>query len=194
MNEPITKLKFTIRKQTHPHTRCKKKSIPMQDSRKAASDRSLLFPPCAPQGLFSRITFREPLFVGGPGNTSGLERLPVRAGFRGCVRNLEVNEHRYHFPLAPLGDAINGFDVGESLSLYSDAARWNVFAHCPAGRGAIRARCTKLAAGGDFLWSFAPDERKNRPSVGLMGYGGSVWWEWGWWVIRRFLFLFFLLR
>lgn len=37
----------------------------------------------------------------------------MRAGFRGCVRNLEVNEHRYHFPLAPLGDAVNGFDVGE---------------------------------------------------------------------------------
>ncbi|XP_023246649.1 pikachurin-like [Copidosoma floridanum] len=63
------------------------------------------------KGLFSRITFREPLFVGGPGNTSGLERLPVRAGFRGCVRNLEINGHRYHFPLAPQGDALNGFDV-----------------------------------------------------------------------------------
>ncbi|KAJ8673437.1 hypothetical protein QAD02_004699 [Eretmocerus hayati] len=63
------------------------------------------------RGLFSRITFREPLFIGGPGNTSGLERLPVRSGFRGCVRNLEVNEHRYHFPLAPQGDALNGFDV-----------------------------------------------------------------------------------
>ncbi|OXU24789.1 hypothetical protein TSAR_011073, partial [Trichomalopsis sarcophagae] len=69
-----------------------------------------------PQGLFSRITFREPLFIGGPGNTSGLERLPVRQGFRGCVRNLEVNEHRYHFPLAPQGDAINGFDVADRCS------------------------------------------------------------------------------
>lgn len=64
------------------------------------------------QGLFSRITFREPLFVGGPGNTTGLERLPVRNGFRGCIRHLEANEHRYRFPLAPRGDAANGFDVG----------------------------------------------------------------------------------
>ncbi|XP_011498922.1 PREDICTED: pikachurin [Ceratosolen solmsi marchali] len=63
------------------------------------------------KGLFSRITFREPLFVGGPGNTSGLERLPVRNGFWGCVRNLEINEQRYRFPLAPQGDALNGFDV-----------------------------------------------------------------------------------
>ncbi|XP_046585807.1 pikachurin [Neodiprion lecontei] len=65
------------------------------------------------KGLFSRITFREPLFVGGPGNTTGLERLPVTVGFRGCVRHLEANEHHYRFPLAPLGDAANGFDVEE---------------------------------------------------------------------------------
>ncbi|KMR03602.1 pikachurin-like isoform x1 protein [Lasius niger] len=65
------------------------------------------------QGLFSRITFREPLFVGGPGNTTGLERLPVRTGFKGCIRHLEANEHHYRFPLAPQGDAANGFDVEE---------------------------------------------------------------------------------
>ncbi|XP_076289141.1 pikachurin isoform X3 [Lasioglossum baleicum] len=65
------------------------------------------------KGLFARITFREPLFVGGPGNTTGLERLPVRTGFKGCVRHLEANEHRYRFPLAPQGDATNGFDVEE---------------------------------------------------------------------------------
>ncbi|XP_072742636.1 pikachurin isoform X3 [Anoplolepis gracilipes] len=65
------------------------------------------------KGLFSRITFREPLFVGGPGNTTGLERLPVRTGFKGCIRHLEANEHHYRFPLAPQGDAANGFDVEE---------------------------------------------------------------------------------
>ncbi|XP_076379382.1 pikachurin isoform X2 [Megalopta genalis] len=65
------------------------------------------------KGLFARITFREPLFVGGPGNTTGLERLPVRTGFKGCVRHLEANEHHYRFPLAPQGDATNGFDVEE---------------------------------------------------------------------------------
>ncbi|XP_066599302.1 pikachurin isoform X2 [Prorops nasuta] len=65
------------------------------------------------KGLFSRITFREPLFVGGPGNTTGLEKLPVRSGFKGCVRHLEANEHHYRFPLAPQGDAANGFDVEE---------------------------------------------------------------------------------
>uniref|UniRef100_A0ABD2X622 Pikachurin n=1 Tax=Trichogramma kaykai TaxID=54128 RepID=A0ABD2X622_9HYME len=68
------------------------------------------------KGLFSRITFREPLFVGGPGNTTGLERLPIRSGFKGCVRNLEINEHRYRFPLAPVGDALNGFDVDKCVA------------------------------------------------------------------------------
>ncbi|XP_011315506.1 pikachurin [Fopius arisanus] len=65
------------------------------------------------KGLFSRITFQEPLFVGGPGNTTGLERLPVRIGFRGCVRHLEANDHHYRLALAPEGDTINGFDVEE---------------------------------------------------------------------------------
>ncbi|KAJ8964020.1 hypothetical protein NQ317_008588 [Molorchus minor] len=35
------------------------------------------------KGLFSRITFREPLFIGGPGNISGLiEKLPVSKGLK----------------------------------------------------------------------------------------------------------------
>nr|CAD7203613.1 unnamed protein product [Timema douglasi] len=64
------------------------------------------------QGLFSRITFREPLFVGGAGNTTGLaDKLPVEEGLKGCIRHLEVNDHVYNFNLAPLGDSIKGFDV-----------------------------------------------------------------------------------
>ncbi|XP_034937288.1 pikachurin [Chelonus insularis] len=65
------------------------------------------------KGLFSRITFQELLFIGGPGNTTGLDRLPVKTGFVGCIRHLEANEHRYRFPLMPRGDAVNGFDVEE---------------------------------------------------------------------------------
>ncbi|KAF7993809.1 hypothetical protein HCN44_011078 [Aphidius gifuensis] len=65
------------------------------------------------KGLFSRITFQEPLFVGGPGNTSGLERLPVKIGFKGCIRHFEANEHHYRFFLTPQGDTVAGFDVDE---------------------------------------------------------------------------------
>ncbi|KAK3856781.1 hypothetical protein Pcinc_036911, partial [Petrolisthes cinctipes] len=50
------------------------------------------------QGLFSRITFREPLYVGGSNNLTSLgPRLGVRVGLQGCVRRLQVNDHVYRF-------------------------------------------------------------------------------------------------
>ncbi|GJQ82652.1 hypothetical protein Trydic_g19669 [Trypoxylus dichotomus] len=66
------------------------------------------------KGLFSRITFREPLFIGGAGNTTGLsEKLPVSSGLKGCIRHLEVNDHLYRFALEPNGEASKGFGVEE---------------------------------------------------------------------------------
>lgn len=65
------------------------------------------------KGLFSRITFREPLFIGGAGNTTGLsEKLPVSSGLKGCLRNLEVNDHMYKFALEPHGEAAKGYGIG----------------------------------------------------------------------------------
>ncbi|XP_023312948.1 pikachurin-like, partial [Anoplophora glabripennis] len=64
------------------------------------------------KGLFSRITFREPLFIGGPGNTTGLtEKLLVARGLRGCIRHLEVNDHVYKFALDPRGEATKGYGI-----------------------------------------------------------------------------------
>ncbi|CAH2010765.1 unnamed protein product [Acanthoscelides obtectus] len=66
------------------------------------------------KGLFSRITFREPLFIGGPGNTTGLaEKLPVVEGLKGCIRHLEVNDHPYKFALEPKGEATKGYGIEE---------------------------------------------------------------------------------
>ncbi|XP_022913817.2 pikachurin [Onthophagus taurus] len=66
------------------------------------------------KGLFSRITFREPLFIGGTGNTTGLsEKLPVSGGLKGCIRHLEVNDHLYKFALEPSGEASKGFGIEE---------------------------------------------------------------------------------
>ncbi|EDV37684.1 uncharacterized protein Dana_GF11287 [Drosophila ananassae] len=63
-------------------------------------------------GLFSRITFREPVFLGGIGNITGLaKRLPMAEGFAGCIRRFVANEHDYKFTEHPLGDVINGFDI-----------------------------------------------------------------------------------
>lgn len=64
------------------------------------------------QGLFSRITFREPVFLGGTGNITGLAtKLPVFDGLTGCIRKFIANEHEYNFAPANIGDVTNGFDV-----------------------------------------------------------------------------------
>lgn len=66
------------------------------------------------KGLFSRITFREPVFIGGPGNTTNLgEKLPVVDGFKGCIRHLEINDHIYNFGLEPKGESIKGLGIGQ---------------------------------------------------------------------------------
>uniref|UniRef100_A0A2S2NPU2 Pikachurin n=1 Tax=Schizaphis graminum TaxID=13262 RepID=A0A2S2NPU2_SCHGA len=66
------------------------------------------------KGLFSRITFREPVFIGGRGNTSGLtERFPTDRGFVGCVRLLQANDHRYDFGETPTGDTVKSQEVEE---------------------------------------------------------------------------------
>lgn len=66
---------------------------------------------CHFQGLFSRITFREPVFLGGTGNITASKVLPVFDGFVGCIRKFIANEHEYNFKGAPYGDVAQGFDV-----------------------------------------------------------------------------------
>lgn len=64
------------------------------------------------QGLFSRITFREPVFLGGTGNITELAaKLPIFNGMTGCIRKFIANEHEYNFGRATVGDVTNGFDV-----------------------------------------------------------------------------------
>ncbi|KAI8127505.1 Pikachurin, partial [Lucilia cuprina] len=68
-------------------------------------------------GLFSRITFREPVFLGGTGNITGLaNRLPITAGFLGCIRRFVANEHDYKFEEHPLGDVVKGFDIQDCVT------------------------------------------------------------------------------
>lgn len=54
--------------------------------------------------------------MGGPGNATGLERLGVAGGMRGCVRGLRVNEREYGF--GPGGGALKGYGVGEFPFLF----------------------------------------------------------------------------
>lgn len=82
--------------------------------------------PCHSQGLFSRITFREPVFLGGTGNITASKVLPVFDGFVGCIRKFIANEHEYNFKGAPYGDVAQGFDVRK----YSEmiwSVKWTFF-------------------------------------------------------------------
>ena len=69
------------------------------------------------QGLYSRITFRQDLYLGGYRNLSLIgPRTGMRWGFVGCVRNLEINNRKYDMRKgAFVGDAIGGVDVGRWL-------------------------------------------------------------------------------
>ena len=79
------------------------------------------------QGLFSRITFAQPVLLGGPGfflNTQHF--LASNQSYRGCIRHLEINNKLYH--LNPnhqqqrvgivglsktYGDALDGYDIDD---------------------------------------------------------------------------------
>lgn len=69
------------------------------------------------QGLFSRITFREPVFLGGTGNITRTQVLPVFDGFVGCIRKFVANDHEYNFKSSPYGDVAQGLDVCKYISL-----------------------------------------------------------------------------
>ena len=65
------------------------------------------------QGLFSRITLREDLYLGGYTDTSIIgARTGMTYGFIGCVRLLKINGRVYDMRKGLyIGDAIKGMDV-----------------------------------------------------------------------------------
>ena len=67
------------------------------------------------QGLYSRITFREDLFLGGYKNLSAIGgRTGMSWGFVGCIRLMELNNKLYDMRKgAFVGDAIYGSDVSK---------------------------------------------------------------------------------
>ncbi|CAN8010414.1 unnamed protein product, partial [Ixodes pacificus] len=66
------------------------------------------------KGLFSRITLRLHVYLGGSPNASlAAGRLGTREGLVGCVRRLEINGRRYDFRTGGRGDAIGGIDVDD---------------------------------------------------------------------------------
>jgi hypothetical protein len=67
------------------------------------------------QGLFSRITFAQPVLIGGTGSFRNTGHfLDTTDGFRGCIRRLEINNKIYNFePAERQGDVLFGVDIGE---------------------------------------------------------------------------------
>jgi hypothetical protein len=67
------------------------------------------------QGLFTRISLKRDLFLGGfPDKQLLHKRAGLSIGFNGCVDKLEINSHSYDFRRQPfVGDAIYGLDVGK---------------------------------------------------------------------------------
>ncbi|KAF8791124.1 pikachurin-like [Argiope bruennichi] len=66
------------------------------------------------KGLFSRITFRLNLYIGGSPNISLVaDRTQVQSSFKGCLRHLAINRHVYDFRPSPRGDALEGNDIDE---------------------------------------------------------------------------------
>ncbi|CAH0714863.1 unnamed protein product, partial [Brenthis ino] len=62
------------------------------------------------KGLFSRMTFREPVWVGGAGNTTGLQsKLGLSEGLLGCVDFLRINGDTYRL----VKDAVSTLDIAE---------------------------------------------------------------------------------
>ncbi len=89
------------------------------------------------RGLFSRITFAQPVLLGGVGafrNTGhflevggGEGPSSGTSGFSGCIRRLEINNKIYNFePAERGGDALFGVDIGEKAAFDFDT-KFDIF-------------------------------------------------------------------
>lgn len=86
------------------------------------------------QGLFSRITFREPVFLGGIGNITGLEkRLPVVDGMTGCIRKFVANEHEYVFATQTSQTSSAASSSSSSSASSSSSTSTSTSASMPSG-------------------------------------------------------------
>ena len=67
------------------------------------------------QGLFSRITFNQALFLGGVGDIKNVaDILGLDTGLTGCIRRLEINDKVYNLtPRSQGGDIVAGQDISK---------------------------------------------------------------------------------
>ena len=67
------------------------------------------------QGLFSRITFNQALYLGGVGDIKNVANfLGLDTGLTGCIRRLEINDKVYNLaPRSQGGDIVAGQDISK---------------------------------------------------------------------------------
>ena len=66
------------------------------------------------QGLFSRITFNQALYLGGVGDIKNVKNfVGLDTGLDGCIRRLEINDKVYDLTSGS-GDLIAGQDISKS--------------------------------------------------------------------------------
>ncbi|XP_028312279.1 pikachurin [Gouania willdenowi] len=73
------------------------------------------------QGLYTKITFRSPLYVGGSPSSYWLVRATgTNQGFIGCIQSLTINNKATDIRQWPLGRALSGADIGECSDTVCD--------------------------------------------------------------------------
>ncbi|XP_071799279.1 pikachurin-like [Asterias amurensis] len=68
------------------------------------------------KGLYSKLTLRSPLYLGGHSNYTALDDIGINVGFSGCVERLVINNVDQDMRQEPRGFAVAGIDVGECSS------------------------------------------------------------------------------
>uniref|UniRef100_A0A8C4S1X5 EGF like, fibronectin type III and laminin G domains n=1 Tax=Erpetoichthys calabaricus TaxID=27687 RepID=A0A8C4S1X5_ERPCA len=79
------------------------------------------------QGVYTKITFRTPFYVGGSPSAYWLVKAAgTNRGFQGCVQSLSINGINIDMRPWPVGRGLNGADVGEcSIGICDSVACFN---------------------------------------------------------------------
>jgi len=117
--------------------------------------------------LYSRITFRQDLYLGGYKNLSTIGlRTGMQWGYVGCVRYLEINGKVYDMRKgAFVGDAIHGIDVGECSAHLCDSVKCQNGGSCVADSADSHVCLCPLGTAGDRC--------ENRIDIHVPSFSGT---------------------
>ncbi|XP_022092221.1 pikachurin-like [Acanthaster planci] len=100
------------------------------------------------KGLYSKLTLRSPLYLGGHSNYTAISQTGIGTGFSGCVERLVINNVDLDMRQEPRGFGVAGVDVGECSSGLCDEGMCSNGGSCVA-QSASRYLCLcPLGTGG----------------------------------------------